>query len=80
MRVFDSCVFRRISGIKRAEVVGGWRKRHNEELHNLYSLPGIIEMIKSRRMRLAGQVPLMERPLGRPRCRWRIILRWNLMG
>jgi hypothetical protein len=49
-------VLRRIFGPKRDEVTGGWRKLHNEELHNLYSSPGIIRMIKSRRMRLAGHV------------------------
>jgi hypothetical protein len=38
-------------GPKRDEVTGGWRKLHNEELHNLYSSPSIIRMIKSRKMR-----------------------------
>jgi hypothetical protein len=38
------------------EVTGGWRKLHNEELHNLYSSPSIIRMIKSRRMDWAGHV------------------------
>jgi hypothetical protein len=37
-------------------VTGGWRKPHNEELHNLYGPPSIILMIKSRRMRWAGHV------------------------
>jgi hypothetical protein len=49
-------VLRRIFGPKRDEVVGGWRKLPNEELHNLYSLPNIIRMIKSRRMRWVGHV------------------------
>jgi hypothetical protein len=40
-------------------VTGGWRKLHNEELHNLYSSPSIIIMIKSRRMRWAGHVARM---------------------
>jgi hypothetical protein len=40
---------------------GGWRKLHNEELHNLYSSPSIIRMIKSRRMRLTGHVARMGR-------------------
>jgi hypothetical protein len=60
-----------------------WRKLHNEELHNLYSSPSIIRIIKSRRMRLAGHAACMgekrnayrismgkpegKRPLGRPR-------------
>jgi hypothetical protein len=42
-------------------VTGGWRKLHNEELYNLYSLPTIIRMSKSRRMRWAGNVARMER-------------------
>jgi hypothetical protein len=49
-------VLRRIFRSKRAEVMGGWRKLHNEELHNLYSSPSIIRIIKSRRMRWAGRV------------------------
>jgi hypothetical protein len=77
-------VLRRICGPKRDEVTGGCRKLHNEELHNLYSCPSIIQMIKSRRMRwavarmvkkrnaytiLVGK-PEGKRPLGRPRSRW----------
>jgi hypothetical protein len=46
-------VLRRIFGPKRDEETGSWRKLHNEELHNLYSSPSIIRMIKSRRMRWA---------------------------
>jgi hypothetical protein len=49
----------RIFGSKRDEVKGDWRKMHNEELHNLYSSPNIIRMIKSRRMRWAGHVARM---------------------
>jgi hypothetical protein len=49
-----------IFGPKRDEVARGWRKLHNEELHNLYSSPSIIRMIKSRRMRWTGQVARME--------------------
>jgi hypothetical protein len=67
------------------KVTGGWRKLHNEELHNLYSSPSIIRIIKSRRMSWAGHVARMgrrgmhigywwesqkERRLGRPRYRW----------
>jgi hypothetical protein len=40
-------------------VTGGWRKLHNEELHNFYSSPGIIRIIKSRKMRWAGHVARM---------------------
>jgi hypothetical protein len=54
-------VLRRIFGPKRDEVTGGWRKLHNEELHNLYSSSSIIRMIKSRRMRWAGHVARMGR-------------------
>jgi hypothetical protein len=48
--VFENTVLMRIFGPKRDEVTGGWRKPHNEELHNLYSSPSIIRMIKSRGM------------------------------
>jgi hypothetical protein len=51
LRVFESRVLRRIFGLKRDEVMGEWRKLHNEELHDLYSSPRLITMIKSRRMR-----------------------------
>jgi hypothetical protein len=51
LRVFENRVLRRIFGSKRNEVTGGWRKLHNEELHNLYPSPNTIRMIKSRRMR-----------------------------
>jgi hypothetical protein len=69
--------------MKYHEVTGGWRKMHNEELHNLYSSPNIIRMIKSRRITWAGHVgrmgkkwnayrilvgkPERMRPLGRQR-------------
>jgi hypothetical protein len=59
--VFENRMRRRIFGLKRDEVVWGWRKLHNEELRNLYSLPSIIKIIKSRRMRWAGHVALMGR-------------------
>jgi hypothetical protein len=49
-RVFEKRVLRRLSGLKRDEVTGDGRKLHNEELHNLYSSPSVIRMIKSRRM------------------------------
>jgi hypothetical protein len=92
LRVFENRVLR-IFGPKMDGVTGGWRKLYNEELHNLYSSPSIIRIIKSRRMRRAGHVARMrekrnvyrllvgkpegKRPLGRPRCRW-IALRWTI--
>jgi len=67
-------------------VTGEWRKLHNEELSDLYSLPNIVRVVKSRRIRWAGHVARMgqgrgmhrvllgkpegKRPLGRPRRRW----------
>jgi hypothetical protein len=58
--VFENRLLRRIFGPKRDEVTGGLRKLHNEELHNLYSSPSIIRIIKSRRMRWAGHVARMR--------------------
>jgi hypothetical protein len=49
--VFENRVLRRIFGLKRDEVMGGWRKLHDRELHDLYSSPSIIRMINSRKMR-----------------------------
>jgi hypothetical protein len=85
LRVFESRVLRVIVP-KRDEVTGEWRKLHNEELNGLYSLPNIVRVIKSRRMRWAGHVARMakergvhrvlvgkpkgKRPLGRLRRRW----------
>jgi hypothetical protein len=54
-------VLRRIFGQKRDEVTGEWRKLHNKELHDLYSSPSIIRIVKSRRMRWAGNVARMGR-------------------
>jgi hypothetical protein len=84
--VFENRVLRRIFGTKRDGVTGGWRKLHNEELHNLYSSPSIIKITKSRTMRWVGHVARMgekrnvfrllvgnpegKRPLGRPRRGW----------
>jgi hypothetical protein len=49
-------VLRRIFGPKRDEVIGGWRKLHNDELHNLYFSADVIRVIKCWRMRWAGTV------------------------
>jgi hypothetical protein len=86
LRVFENRVLWRIFGPKRDGVTGGWRKLHNEKLHNLYSSPSIIRIIKSMKIRWAGHVARMgekrnvyrllvrktegKRPLGRPRHRW----------
>jgi hypothetical protein len=59
LRVFENRMLRRIFGPKRDEMIGSWRKVHNEELHNLYCSSSIIRMIKSRRMRWAGHVARM---------------------
>jgi hypothetical protein len=61
LRVFENRVLRRIFGPKRDEVTGGWGTLHNEELHNLYSPPSIIRMIKLRSMRWAGHVARTRR-------------------
>jgi hypothetical protein len=53
-------MLRRIFGLKRNEVVEGWRKLHNEELHNFYSLPSISRMIKPRKIRWAGHVASIQ--------------------
>jgi hypothetical protein len=86
LRVFENRVLRRIFGPKRDGVTEGLRQLINEELRDLYSLPSIIRIIKSRRMRWAGHVARMgekrnvyrllvekpegKRPLRRPRHRW----------
>jgi hypothetical protein len=54
LRMFENRVLRGIFGCMKDEVMGWWRKLHKEELHNLYCLPNIIRMTKSRRMRWAG--------------------------
>jgi hypothetical protein len=51
VRMFENRVLRRIFGPKREEGAGGWRRLHNEELHNLHALPANIREIKPRRMR-----------------------------
>ena len=86
LRVFENRVLRRVFGSKRDEVTGEWRKLYNEDLRDLYSLPNIVRVVKSRRMRWAGHVARMgegrgvhriqvgkregKGQLGRPRRRW----------
>jgi hypothetical protein len=57
--VFESRVLRRIFGPKRKEVVGGQRRLHNDEFHNLCASQNIIQVIKLRRMRWVGHVACM---------------------
>jgi hypothetical protein len=59
LKVFENRVLTRIFAPKRNETTGGWIKLHNEELHDLYSSPSIIEIIKSRRMIRAGHIARM---------------------
>jgi len=59
LRVFENRVLRRAFGPKRDDVTGEWRKLYNEELRDLYSLPTIVRVVKSRRMRWAGHVARM---------------------
>ena len=59
LRVFENRVLMRVFGPKRDEVTGEWRKLHNEQLRGLYSLPNIVQAVKSRRMRWAGHVARM---------------------
>jgi hypothetical protein len=96
MKVFENTVLRRIFGPKRDGMNGGWRKLHNEELHDLYSSPSIIRIIQSRRMRWRGYVARMgekrnvstllvgkpdgKRPLGKTRRRWIGNIKMDLFG
>ena len=59
--MFENRVLRRTFGPKRDEVTGEWRKLYKEELNDLYCSPGIIRVIKSRKMRWAGHVARMGR-------------------
>jgi hypothetical protein len=52
--VFENRVLRRIFGPKRNEVIGGWRKLHNEELHKLYSSPSIIQNDEVKKDEMGG--------------------------
>jgi hypothetical protein len=62
-KVFEKRVLRRVFGPKRDEVTWEWRKLHNEELNDLYSLPNIVRVVKSTRTRGAGH--LVRRGEGR---------------
>jgi hypothetical protein len=86
LKVFENRVLKRVFGSKRDEVTREWKKLHIEELNDLYYLPNIVRVVKSRRMKWAGHVARMgegrvvhrvlvgkpegKRPLGRPRHRW----------
>ena len=59
LRVFENRMLRRIFGPKRDVVTGVWRKLHNEELSDMYSLPNIVRVVKLRRMRWTGHVARM---------------------
>jgi hypothetical protein len=92
LRVLENRVLRRVFGPKRGEATWEWRKLHNEELNDLYSLPNIVRVVKSRKMRWVGYVAcmgeesgvhraLVGKPEGKshwgdPDLDWRIILRW----
>jgi hypothetical protein len=96
LRVIENRVLRRVFGSKRDEVAGEWRKLHNKELNDLYSLPNIVWVVKSRRMRWEGCVARMgedrgvhrvlvgkpegKRPLGRPRHRWEDNIKMGTVG
>jgi len=64
LRVFENMVLRRIFGARRDEVMGQWRRLHNEELNDLYCSPNIVRVIKSKRMRWVGHVPRMGEERG----------------
>jgi hypothetical protein len=90
----ENWVLRRVFVIERDEVIGEWRKLHNEELNDLYYLPNIVGVVKPKIMRWAGHVAcmveeravhrmLVKKPegketLGRPRSRWADIIKLDL--
>jgi hypothetical protein len=93
LRVFENRMLRKIFGPKREED-GSWRKLHDDELHDLYSSPNIVRVIKLRRMMGAGHMARMgegrgvyrvlvgrsegKRPLGRPRRKWKDNIKMDL--
>jgi hypothetical protein len=92
--MFENRVLRSVFGPKRDEVSGEWRKLHNEELSDLYSIPTIVRVVKVRRMRWAGHVARVgegrdvhrvlvgkhegKKPVGRPRRRWEDNIKMDL--
>ena len=94
LRVFENRVLMRVFGPKRDEVTGEWRKLYKYELSDFYTLPNIVRVVKSRRMRWAGHAACMgegrgvhrvlvekpkgKRPLGRPRRRWKNNIKMDL--
>jgi hypothetical protein len=94
LRVSENRVLRGIFGPKREEVVGDWRRLHNEELHNLYTSRNVIRVIKSRLLKWAEHVARMgemknayrifvgkpegKRPLGIPVRRWEDNIRMDV--
>jgi hypothetical protein len=93
--MFENKVLNRIFEPRKDEGTGDWRNLHNEKLHDLYSLPSVIRIINSRRMRWAGHVawvgekrnvyrllvgkPEGKRPIGRPRRRWMNNIKMDLL-
>jgi hypothetical protein len=94
LRVFENRALRRIVKPKRDEVIGGWGKLHNQELHNFYGSPCIIRIMKSKKIRWMWHVARMgenrnayrilvgkpegKGPLGEPRRRWENNIRMDL--
>ena len=94
LKVFENRVLRRILGVKEDDVTGKWRRLHDEKLNDLYSLPNIVRVIKSRRMSWAGHVARMgerrgayrvfvgkcegKRPVGRSTRRWEYNIKMDL--
>ena len=94
LRVFENRMLRRVFGPKRDEVKGEWRKLHNKDLSDLYPLPSIVRVVKSKSMKWAGHVARMgeervvyrvlvekpggKSPMGRPRHRWEDNIKMDL--
>jgi hypothetical protein len=84
LRAFENRVMRKICRLTWDELAGGWRKQHKEELCNLYTLPSIISIMKSRRMRRVEHVAQMEEKreayrlligLAQDRDQWRALMK-----